>query len=114
MPYLFEKQVLIPRRATVGAIQRGELLQYRMLSFFVAIGVAYGQTKTSLPVWKADPKQVDQLGKAFEHPQIKIRPPRDLEKVDRENPPEMSKLGVYNFGWTPAGAFPSLEIFRWR
>ncbi len=73
------------------------------------VGTAGAQNKTPLPVWKPNADIVEQLDEVFVDSRISIRPPRSLQKADRPNPPEMTEIGVYNYGWTPGGAFPSLR-----
>lgn len=78
-----------------------------MLHVWQAVGIACAQGEAPLPVWKPSASVVEQLGEAFVDSRICIRPPRSLQKADRPNPPEMTKIGVYNYGWTPGGVFPS-------
>ena len=70
---------------------------------------AVAQDNPELPKWIADKDVVPQLGEVFADSRISIRPPRNLQRVDQPHPPEMAKIGVYNYGWTPGGVFPSIE-----
>ena len=73
--------------------------------------LVFAQVKDQLPEWEAPKEVVAQLGKQFSDPRISITPPRNLTKADPPNPPDMTKIGVYNYGWSPSGVFPSIENF---
>lgn len=72
-------------------------------------GSATAQDGDELPVWVPDKNVVARLGERFADARMSIRPPRDLKRADRPNPPIMADRGIYNYGWTPGGAFPSLR-----
>jgi len=73
------------------------------------VGSTAAQNGDELPVWTPDKNVVARLGERFADSQISIRPPRDLKKANRPNPPRMTDRGIYNYGWTPGGTFPSLR-----
>ncbi|MBW3595815.1 MAG: hypothetical protein KY475_00915 [Planctomycetes bacterium] len=70
---------------------------------------AFAQDQDDLPNWTPDQSVVARLGDEFSDSRISIRPPSNLKQADRRNPPEMQKIGVYQYGWTPGGEFPSTE-----
>jgi hypothetical protein len=74
-----------------------------LIGFCQVPGPALAQVKQPLSDWKPDPQSVAQLGEVYEDAQISIRPPRDLKKVDRPNPPELAEQGIYSHGWTATG-----------
>jgi hypothetical protein len=74
-------------------------------------GLACAEAAKPLPTWRVDQRRVDELSQLFENEQIKIRPPRGLKKIDHENTPELTNLGLHKFGWSPGGVMPSTENF---
>jgi hypothetical protein len=70
---------------------------------------AHAQPTKPLPVWEASADDVSKLGKEFSDSQITIRPPKNLQQVELETPPEMAKAGAIVYGWTPGGKFPSAK-----
>jgi hypothetical protein len=75
----------------------------------VCHALVLAQAGDSLVEWRAPQDVVARLGERYSDALISIAPPRHLTKVDQPNPPEMTKRGIYNCGWTAGGVFPSTE-----
>ncbi len=70
-------------------------------------GSVSAQDNQEVPEWTADEAIVARLGEVFTDSRISIRPPGNLQKVDRPDSPELTAKGVYNYGWASQGIVPS-------
>jgi hypothetical protein len=75
----------------------------------VCQALVFAQAGDSLAEWRAPPDVVARLGERYSDALISIAPPHYLQRVDRPNSPEMTKKGVYHYGWTASGVYPSAE-----
>ena len=85
------------------------LMVFSLLNSCLGGVSAHAQAVDTLPKWTADKSDTEQLGDAFKDERIQFRPPKDLQKIERENSPELTKQGVYSYAWAPGGVFPSPE-----
>ena len=71
--------------------------------------VATGEDSGTLTDWKADDKTVASLAEPFSDARISFRPLSKYEAFEKKFEPELAKLGVAGYVWTPGGQLPSPE-----
>jgi hypothetical protein len=70
---------------------------------------AIAQSASDLREWSANEGVVARLGDVFTDSRISIRLPKGLQRAVLPDPPPGT--GLYKYGWSPGGVFPSTEMF---
>jgi hypothetical protein len=65
-----------------------------------------------LPKLAADKADVERLGEEFKDERIRLRAPKDLQRVEVELNPELINRGFYSYAWAPEGKLPSIEVIN--